>query len=284
MKMNCLKKQLIYSVLIFNLFLTFSIQAQDIAGVFDLANKMKLEGNYEASIKLYQRVSFFGDGYKNTECLIGTADSYFNLKDYNKAAEFYEFAYFSTTNDSLKNLIALSKSAIFIYNKKFLEALQELFSIEAEEGNVAKAKNIYLATAYYGLNRFNDCKTVLFDLISDTVSKTQLDKLIKRAERVQRRNPKTAKILSMIIPGMGQFYAGDIKNGINSLLITSAFMYLMVNTSIQYSVFEATSVLPWFSRYYVGGFNRAQTITINRVEDRQYQIYLQIMKIVEQKS
>lgn len=88
----------------------------------------------------------------------------------------------------------------------------------------------------------------------------------------------------MIIPGMGQFYAGDIKNGINSLLITSAFMYLMVNTSIQYSVFEATSVLPWFSRYYVGGFNRAQTITINRVEDRQYQIYLQIMKIVEQKS
>ena len=49
-------------------------------------------------------------------------------------------------------------------------------------------------------------------------------------------------------------------------------------------VFPATSVLPWFSRYYVGGFNRAQTITINRVEDRQYQIYLQIMKIVEQKS
>lgn len=283
MKMNCLKKQLIYSVLTFNLFLAFSIQAQDIAGVFVLANKMKLEENYESSIKLYQRVIFFGEGYKNKDCLLNIGDAYFNLSDFKKASEFYELAYFSTSNDSLRNLIALSKAAVFIYDKKYLESLQELFNVTDDEF-FKRTKNIYLATTYYGLNKFEECKATLYELEMDSSEKNQLSKLISKAKKNQNRNPNTAKILSMIIPGMGQFYAGDIKNGINSLLITSAFMYLMVNTSIQYSVFEATSVLPWFSRYYVGGFNRAQTITINKVENRQYQIYLQILKIVEQKS
>ena len=115
--MNYLKKQRIYSVLICSLLLGFSAHSQDSTSVFALAKQMQLEGNYNASIKLFQRVSFFGNGYKNTECYLNIADAYFNLNDYGKAAEFYELAYFSTSNDSIRNLIALSKSAIFIYEK-----------------------------------------------------------------------------------------------------------------------------------------------------------------------
>lgn len=278
--MNCLKKPLIYLVLIFNLLHSCSVYAQDVAAVFSLAEQQKTEGNYSASLKLFQRVSFFGEGYKTTECLLNTADAYFNLNDFNLANEFYELAYFSTSNDSLRNQIALSKAAIFIYDKKYLEALQELFSTTDDE-SIKRIKNIYLATTYYGLNKFEECKTTLLELETDSVTRLQLIKLIDRAERAQKRNPKTAKILSMIIPGLGQFYAGDIKNGINSLLITSAFFYLTVNTSIQYSMLEATSVLPWFSRYYMGGYKRAETITINRIEARQQEIYIRIMKILE---
>ena len=211
--MNCLKKQLIYSVLIFNLLIAFSAKAQNVVALFDMATQMKNEGNYSASLKLFQRVSFFGEGYKTTECLLNTADAYFNLNDFSKASEFYELAYFSTSNDSLRNLIALSKAAIFIYDKKFLEALQELFSTNDDE-SISRTKNIYLATTYYGLNKFEDCKSVLIELATDSISKTQLIKLIAKAEHAQKLNPKTAKILSMIIPGLGQFYAGDIKNGI----------------------------------------------------------------------
>lgn len=281
--MNYLKKQRIYSVLICSLLLGFSAHSQDSTSVFALAKQMQLEGNYNASIKLFQRVSFFGNGYKNTECYLNIADAYFNLNDYGKAAEFYELAYFSTSNDSIRNLIALSKSAIFIYEKKYLEALQELFSTNEHENN-NRLKNIYLGISYYGLNKFEECQSILISTVTDSLSKIQIEKLIAKAERAQKLNPKTAKILSIIIPGMGQFYAGDIKNGINSLLITSAFMYLTISTTFEYSIFEATSVLPWYSRYYMGGFNRAQTITINRIEEKQYDIFVDLMKILEKEN
>ncbi len=277
--MNCLKRQLIYLVLVFNLTIIYSAKSQDVATLFDLATVLKNEGNYEAALKLYQRISFFGDGYKSTDCLLNTADAYFVLNDFAQAKEFYELAYFSTSNDSIRNLIALSKAAIFIYEKKFLEALQELYSTN-DDLNISMTKNIFLATAYYGLNKFEESKSAFNEVISDSVKKNQLIKLIAKAERVQKKNPKTARVLSMIIPGMGQFYAGDIKNGINSLLITGAFFYLTINTALQYSFLEATSVLPWFSRYYIGGYNRAQTITINRIEEKQFRLFQQIMKIV----
>ena len=277
--MNCLKKRLTYSAIIFSILLSVTVRAQDVATVFDLATQMKNEGNYEGAIKLFQRVNYFGNGFKNTECLLSTADVYFILNEYDKANEYYEYAYHSTSNDSLRNLIALSKSAIFIYQKKYLEALQELFSV-TDDASTNRIKNIYLATTYYGLKKFEECKSVLFELESDSLTKIQLTKLISKAEKIQKRNPNTSKILSMIIPGLGQFYVGDVRDGINSLLITSAFIYLALNTAIQYSFIEATSVIPWFSRYYMGGFNHAKLIAINRIEEKQYSIYQQILDIV----
>ncbi len=278
--MNCLKRRLTYSALIFSLLLSVTVQAQDVSAVFDLATQMKNEGNYEGAIKLFQRVNYFGNGFKNTECLLNTADVYFMMNDYDRANEYYEYAYHSTSNDSLQNLISLSKSAIFIYQKKYLEALQELFSV-TDDALINSTKNIYLATAYYGLNKFEECKSVLFEMESDSITKSQLTKLISKAEKVQKRNPNTSKVLSMIIPGLGQFYVGDVRDGINSLLITSAFMYLALNTALQYSFLEATSVLPWFSRYYMGGYNHAKVIAVNRIEEKQYSIYLQILKIIQ---
>ncbi|MEI7803478.1 MAG: hypothetical protein WCI97_12565 [Bacteroidota bacterium] len=278
--MNCLKKRLIYSALICNLFFCFGVRAQDIAATFDLANQMKDEGNYDAAIKLYQRVNFFGNGYKSSECLLQTADVYFKLNEYDKAAEYYDYAYSSVHDDSLHNLISLSKAVIFIYQKKYLESLQELFSVTDDEFFM-RTKNIYLATTYYGLNKFEECKAVLFELEKDSIEKIQLAKLISKAEKIQKRNPNTAKVLSMIIPGLGQFYAGDIRDGLNSLIISSAFMYLGINTALQYSFIEATSVVPWFARYYMGGYNHAKIIMENRIEEKQFSIYQQILKIIE---
>lgn len=39
----------------------------------------------------------------------------------------------------------------------------------------------------------------------------------------QRKNPGTAAVLSLIIPGVGQFYNGDVWRGIFWLIITPGF-------------------------------------------------------------
>ena len=277
--MSCSKKLLTYLAVTFSFLVSNKGTAQTLEQTFDFAQQMKHEGNYETAIKYYQRVSYFGGNYRITDCYISTADCYFLINDFRQAENFYELAYFSTENDSIKDLVLLSRSAIFIYEKKYLEALQELFNT-SDDKNILRTKNIYLATAYYGLNRFSESEDALLKIENDSLVRNNLHKLFSKAIRVQKRNPKTARILSMMLPGLGQFYSGDIRDGINSLLITSAFMYLTLNTAIQYSLLEATSVLPWFSRYYMGGFKRAESIAVNRIEEKQYLLFTQIMKLV----
>ncbi|NJK95024.1 MAG: hypothetical protein HC905_09040 [Bacteroidales bacterium] len=63
-----------------------------------------------------------------------------------------------------------------------------------------------------------------------------------------RPNPRTASILSLCFPGLGQFYAGDIKNGINSLLLTTALVSLGVKISLEQSIWDGIFLLcPGFS-------------------------------------
>jgi TM2 domain-containing membrane protein YozV len=108
----------------------------------------------------------------------------------------------------------------------------------------------------------------------DIAEKNAVDSLFYALSKIKHPNPKTAKTLSIFFPGAGQFYAGDIKNGINSLLLTGAFLALGISTAIRYSLVDAFgSVLPWFQRYYMGGYNRAERIAEERLREKQNKIF-----------
>ena len=73
----------------------------------------------------------------------------------------------------------------------------------------------------------------------------------------------------MCLPGLGQFYAGDIKNGINSLVINALFVGLFTYSFVTISPIDAYfSVLPWFQRYYKGGYTKAGIIAEQKVKKR----------------
>ena len=100
--------------------------------------------------------------------------------------------------------------------------------------------------------------------------------------KIKNPKPKTAKILSMIVPGSGQFYAGDIKNGINSLLLTGGFIYLGVHAALNYGIINSlASASPWIQRYYLGGFKRAELIAEERLALKRDRIYQQILDVFE---
>ena len=117
---------------------------------------------------------------------------------------------------------------------------------------------------------------------NDSLSRKNLHALFNENEKLKHKNPKAAKVLSMIIPGAGQLYAGDVKNGLNSLLLTGGFFLLFINTSIAYTFVDAlVAVGPWYYRYYLGGYQRAETITINRVEMKRARIYRKMLDTVQ---
>jgi len=88
--------------------------------------------------------------------------------------------------------------------------------------------------------------------------------------------------MSRIIPGSGQLYAGDIKNGLNSLLLTGGIALLGVHLYNQYSLFDAImSAFPWFARYYKGGYHKAFEIAYQKRSIRRDRTYKQILKTIE---
>ncbi len=284
--MHWLKRRSFFSAVIFSLLAAVTARAQTVEQTFQFANRLYAEADYKECIKYYERVLFFGEGNFSTECYEHIGNCYTELLNPEKANEYYQLTYYSTDNDSIKNEMLFNRSFNFLKAKKFKLALQELMSLsEHQPDDLQKKKNLYFAIAYFGDANYTLSENYFKQLIpaTDSVSLQNLNYLFSKNEKLNRKSPKTARILSMIIPGAGQLYAGDIKNGVNSLLLTGGFALLFVNTAFSYSYVDAlTAAGPWFYRYYYGGFRRAETITISRVELKRARLYTQIMNSIQQ--
>jgi len=76
----------------------------------------------------------------------------------------------------------------------------------------------------------------------------------KKCKRKVRKSTTTAMIMSSVLPGLGQVYIGDIKDGVNSLAINAAMVTLTYTTIITYTPLDGVLLMsPWLLRYYVGG-------------------------------
>ena len=89
---------------------------------------------------------------------------------------------------------------------------------------------------------------------------------MKKRENIIEKAPARHVFLSMIFPGAGQFYAGDLKNGFNSLILNAGLLTWFVSYAFTYSTIDAAFTIgPWFYRYYLGGFQRAgKMVTIKK--------------------
>ena len=116
----------------------------------------------------------------------------------------------------------------------------------------------------------------------DSVDLRKYKNLFEKAER--KLNPKRAdrlKTLSLFIPGSGQIIAGNAKSGINSLLLIGGLSAFYISTARQYGTISAAiTVLPWLSRYHVGGSENAQDSMLKRQEKLKSQYFDELIRIV----
>jgi hypothetical protein len=116
----------------------------------------------------------------------------------------------------------------------------------------------------------------------ETIKKNKIDSLFIVLESIKGPKPKKARILSTILPGLGQLYAGDIKNGINSFILTGGLIVLGINTAINLTLLDALmTVAPWFQRYYMGGYNRAENIAAEKFKEKQNRVFLSILSVYD---
>jgi len=278
-------KQKIFLFLIFNFAFSAITLAQDISQTLELANNAKEAENYQAAVEYYERVLFFDSNQEYYPYVSNNiAECYFSLYDYPNAIKYYSLAINLSHDDSLKNIYSLRKIESLILNHNFSYAYIELLENE-DKNKEDKEWALYAAISCFGMEQYEESKMYFLFLIPSNNKKDSLlvEKSFLKLSKYQKRlKPNRAKWMSFIVPGLGQFYSGNIKNGLNSLILNGLLIYFTIELSITYTVIDAfLATGPWIQRYYLGGTNNAKHSCEMQLAKRENQVYQKLIEIVE---
>jgi len=260
--------------------------SQDLKESFDFANQLYEKKDFEGASNTYRRVIFFDkkDEFRK-QCYKNIADCLYATQNFEEAADYYELAFYQQKTDSLKSEILLRKLSCFLIINNFEYAEIELFSLpENLTAEQKRRKTFYAAILHFSTNRYEDAKKEFTSLIdsTDLNAKEKINQLFVKNEKINRLNPKTAQTLSMFLPGLGQFYAGDVKNGFNSFLLTGGIItwgiLTAINSTARFDIF--ITMVPWFQRYYMGGYKKAVIIAENQKKKRRAKVYNELLDVV----
>jgi hypothetical protein len=240
-------------------------------------------GQFESSELALERVLFFGNGKYQTECLGLIGDMRIQQGLPEEAVGYYSRAARAAVQYETQVWYLLRKSSGLLANRQSKLALIDLLGISDNlPDSLVRYRNFLMGIAYFQELDFETGKSAFLSALPGEALKERqmVDSLFHELSKIKHPNPRTARILSICLPGLGQFYAGDIKNGINSFLLTGAFLALGIHTAVRYTLVDAFgSVLPWFQRYYMGGFSRAEHIAEDRLRSKQNKIYQSLLEI-----
>jgi len=232
----------------------------------ELARLYYNEGNYLESINEYKRYLFFNKNpVDKPAILIELYKSYQAIENWENAFSTLEKAYLSTDDDSLKDRIYIDKAIMLIS----IGELQKSEIILTKIATFTKYDKIKRESYYWlGLGnlysyKWSAAKNNMKKYYGES-HRQYIDSTFSDADKLDFKSPKRARILSLFVPGLGQIYAKDYKNGFNSLIINSITSYFLLNSIIDNNYFEILIIyFTAFERYYQGSRSNAELIANN---------------------
>lgn len=278
-------RKIIY-ILLFSLLLPFLLKAQDINTIRSFSDEQFNTGNYQLALKEYQRVLFFSNDNEYNELYSKIASIHYLLSDLNLAIRYYDFAMRVEDDDSLRFELALKKTLCNFKQDDYYSALSELLDLkEPGTGYLKDKKDLYMGICYFGLNDYEKSREY-FSAVLDPDGIAELHNLFHSYESYSRKyRPGKVELLSILLPGLGQIYTGEILSGINSfVLITGITIYAMI-TAVNYTLIDGLLVLSsWFYRYYSGGFTNAHDSAVRKIEKEKTRTYSEILSLIESRK
>lgn len=257
--------------------------SQDIKQSFDFANELYEKQDYVGAAITYRRVIYFdkAEEYRK-RCYKNIADCLYETQQYEEAADYYELAFFQQKTDSLKAEILFKKLSCYLIQNSFDYAEVELLNLPNNLTIEQRRRKVfYEAVLNFSTEKYDESKKQFLQLIDSTniESKNRIEGLFLKNDKISKLSPRKARILSMIMPGLGQFYAGDFKNGANSILLTAGIGVWGVMAAVRSTspVDALFTMVPWFQRYYSGGYKKAEIIAENQKKKRRAKVYNEIL-------
>ena len=233
--------------------------------VLNFAEELFKRGNYKEAITEYKRFLFFNPESGSASDVwyrIGLA--YRNERKWEESTKALRNSIYTAPNDSIRNEREIALGIVFIAMKNYSAAEFQLLRIES----FSPFQNIRSKAAYFrgvaSLYSFKwenarDAFQIYFE--ENSFEEKEIDSLLAEALNTGYKSPSLAKWMSTFIPGTGQIYAGDVRDGLNALAINGGAGYLLVDNIIDGNYANAfITYLLLFQRFYFGNRSNAQSI------------------------
>ena len=246
----------------------------------DLGDHLFALGDYDGAITEYKRFLFFDAAHPRAgevQFKIGLA--YRAQGWWPEAVEAMIAAIQGTTETELQAERRVELAVTLIASGAYDLALVELIKVDmrSQSARLRQRARFLRGVAYLYQFKWEQARSVFqayFDEIPNTArGAAEIDALFSEAINLPQKSEKTARLLSTFLPGLGQTYAEDWKNGLNALLLNGVLGYVTLDAAIERDYDDALlSFFFLFHRYYAGNRYRAAEAaqTFNDRENRRY--------------
>lgn len=233
-------------------------------------------GEYKEAVHLYRRVLYFDERLAEASyCQMG--ECYMAMKHYDAARYYYQLAEQRASSDSVRSEVFFRKIASYIMEGKHLFAKSELLSYHTQDSLFLRKAHFYNGIVDYQLGAIDEAQNHFLAIFPHDAHQQVMD-YIKLGHKIDKKKPYLALGMSAVLPGLGQAYAGEWSDAANSfflnVLTTTLYFYVIAS----YSYLDALmAVLPWWHRYYVGGFTNARDMVLDQREDKMNEVLNDIL-------
>ena len=231
----------------------------------DLGEHLFALENYDAAITEYKRFLFFNSDHPQTvEAQFKIGLAYRAQGWWTEAAEAMIAAVQLTTETESQAEMRIELAVTLIASGAYDLALIELIKVDMQSQSVRlrQRARFLRGIAYLYQFKWEQARSVfqvyLEEIPAGAEAAAEIDGLFLDALKRRQKSEKAARMLSTFLPGLGQTYAGDWKNGLNALLLNGVLGYVTIDAAIERDYDDALLSFFFLSyRYYAGNRYRA---------------------------
>jgi len=217
-------------------------------------------GDCDAAITEYKRfLCFHSEDDSASEVYLRIGRAYFALDDSRNAIDSLQRSVEAAVDDATRDERRISAGVLLLAMGDYSAAESGLLRVRtfSSDQQLQRKAVFFLAVCYVYRFEWDDARKELDCYFGGKSSPTidRLRSLLSTAGRPRCKSERVARTLSTVIPGAGQAYAGDYRGALNALCVNAVFGIPFARSLLDRRLFEASTVFPFFDRYYEG--NRA---------------------------
>jgi hypothetical protein len=245
------------------LFFSYSFAQEELHQQFNFAKQLYEQENYFDAVTELKRLLFFDTSHRYTfEANMLMGQSYKKGVLFNDAANCFNLAERYSRTDEEKYTASIEAVRVNILRRTTEQALKIIDRLETSGKYKQKQDELYYWKGWVYIFD-SDFKKAAGEF--EKISMEHELRLLSMNTYDEQYSESLAKILSIFLPGAGQFYTGNYLNGVISLAWNVFAGYLTINSFVDDRIFDGiiTGNLLWL-RFYVGGIQNAEEFAKER--------------------